>query len=228
MVYDAGLFSLIPDFKDFAKTNNFQFKKSFDPKFESLVDKPKPKSQLYDDTMVIQIFSKSVHKKVGEGSGETITKEQKTLPSVIKLFKNKDWRRKLDNSWILNKENDKLEIKGFNWFVQHYLYASRFSNLPDIYNKFTKDNEETSSVELAKKYYDKLVSTYKSKILSEEEYKKELPKFLSEALMAKFTTSKDGSQIFNQDYNEILLLTETLKLIFINQEKEEVFMKQLN
>ena len=26
MVYNAGLFSLIPDFKDFAKTNNFQFK----------------------------------------------------------------------------------------------------------------------------------------------------------------------------------------------------------
>tara|TARA_B100001175_G_scaffold316091_1_gene329130 strand:- start:1625 stop:3682 length:2058 start_codon:yes stop_codon:yes gene_type:complete len=211
MVYNSGLFSLIPDFKDFAKTNNLQFKKSFDSKFESLVDKPK--SQLYDDTMVIQIFSKSVHKKIGEGSGETITKEQKTLPSVIRLFKNKDWRRKLDNSWILNKENEKLEFKGFNWLsVQHYLYASRFSNLPDIYNKFTKDNQETSSVELAKKYYDKLVSTYKSKILSEEEYKKELPKFLTEALMAKFTTSKDGSQIFNQEYNEILLLTGNSKI----------------
>ena len=30
--------------------------------------------------------------------------------------------------------------------------------------------------------------------------------------MAKFTTSKDGSQIFNQDYNEILLLTGNSKI----------------
>ena len=98
MKSESSLFFKIPDFRDFATKQNVKIQKTIEPKFDSLVDK---KSQLYhDDSMVIQIYSKSVHKKVGEGSGETITKEQKTLPSVLKLFKIKDWRRKLDNSYL--------------------------------------------------------------------------------------------------------------------------------
>ena len=207
----SGLFSFIPDFRDFAKTHNVKLQKTHEPKFESLVDKPK--SQIYDDTMIIQIYSKSVHKKIGEGAGETITKEQKTLPSVLKLFKIKDWRRKLDNSYLLTKENEKLEIKGNQWpSVFHYLFAVRFSNLPDIYNKFTISNEETLTYELAKSFYDKMSSTYKSKILKEADYKNDYSKFLIEALNAKFNIKKDGSIIFNQELNDILLLTGKSKI----------------
>tara|TARA_B100000780_G_scaffold68163_2_gene45089 strand:+ start:3689 stop:5740 length:2052 start_codon:yes stop_codon:yes gene_type:complete len=207
----SGLFSLIPDFRDFAKTHNVKLEKTHEPKFQSLVDKPK--SQIYDDTMIIQIYSKSVHKKVGEGAGETITKEQKTLPSVLKLFKIKDWRRKLDNSYLLTKENEKLEIKGNQWpSVLHYLFAVRFSNLPDIYNKFTISNEETLTYELAKSFYDKMSSTYKSKILKEADYKNDYSKFLIEALNAKFNIKKDGPIIFNQELNDILLLTSKSKI----------------
>ena len=207
----SGLFSFIPDFRDFAKTHNVKLEKTHEPKFESLVDKPK--SQIYDDTMIIQIYSKSVHKKIGEGAGETITKEQKTLPSVLKLFKIKDWRRKLDNSYLLTKENEKLEIKGNQWpSVLHYLFAVRFSNLPDIYNKFTISNEETLTYEAAKSFYDKMLSTYKSKILKEADYKNDYSKFLIEALNAKFNIKKDGSIIFNQELNDILLLTGNSKI----------------
>jgi hypothetical protein len=211
MKAESSLFFKIPDFRDFATKQNVKIQKTSEPKFDSLVDKPK--SQLYDETMVIQIYSKSVHKKLGEGSGETITKEQKTLPSVLKLFKIKDWRRKLDNSYLLNQDNEKLEIKGNLWpSVHHYLYAVRFSNLPDIYNKFTLSNEETSSSELAKSFYDKMITTYKSKIMSDADYKKDYSKFLTEALNAKFNLKKDGSKIFNQELNDILLLTGNSKI----------------
>ena len=209
MKSESSLFYKIPDFRDFATKQNVKIQKT--SKFESLVDKPK--SQLYDDTMVIQIYSKSLHKKVGEGSGENITKEQKTLPSVLKLFKIKDWRRKLDNSYLVNQDNEKLEIKGNLWpSIHHYLYAVRFSNLPDIYNKFTLSNEETSSSELTKAFYDKMITTYKSKIMSDADYKKDYSKFLTEALNAKFNLKKDGSKIFNQELNDILLLTGNSKI----------------
>lgn len=211
MKAESSLFFKIPDFRDFATKQNVKIQKTSEPKFESLVDKPK--SQLYDETMVIQIYSKSVHKKLGEGSGETITKEQKTLPSVLKLFKIKDWRRKLDNSYLLNQDNEKLEIKGNLWpSVHHYLYAVRFSNLPDIYNKFTLSNEETSSSESAKAFYDKMITSHKSKIMSDADYKKDYSKFLTEALNAKFNLKKDGSKIFNQELNDILLLTGNSKI----------------
>lgn len=211
MKSNSGLFSFIPDFRDFAKTHNVKLQKTNEPKFESLVDKPK--SQIYDDTMIIQIYSKSVHKKIGEGAGETITKEQKTLPSVLKLFKIKDWRRKLDNSYLLNNENEKLEIKGNQWpSVLHYLFAVRFSNLPDIYNKFTISNEETSTSELAKNFYDKMISKYKSKILTDADYKNDYSKFLTEALNAKFNIKNDGPKIFNKELHDILLSTGKSKI----------------
>tara|TARA_Y100000389_G_scaffold23527_1_gene20187 strand:- start:2115 stop:4166 length:2052 start_codon:yes stop_codon:yes gene_type:complete len=211
MKSESSLFYKIPDFRDFATKQNVKIQKTSQPKLESLVDKPK--SLLYDDTMVIQIYSKSLHKKLGEGSGETITKEQKTLPNVLKLFKIKDWRRKLDNSYLLNHNTEKLEIKGNLWpSVNHYLYAVRFSNLPNIYNKFILSNEETSSPELAKAFYDKMIITYKSKIISDVDYKKDYSKFLTESLYAKFNLKKDGSNIFNLDLNDILLLTGNSKI----------------
>ena len=102
MVSNNSLFSLIPDFKNFSKTSNVILKDNIN--YDSLVEKPK--SELFNDVVVIQIYSKSLHKKLGEGSGEIIKKEYKVLPNVIKLFKINDWRKKLDNSWIFNKDNE--------------------------------------------------------------------------------------------------------------------------
>jgi len=207
----SGLFALIPDFRDFAKTHNIKLQKTHEPKFETLINKPK--SQLYDDSITIQIYSNSQHTKVGEGSGESITKEQKTLKNILDLYKIKHWRRKLDNSYLLNNENEKLEIKGNQWAsVLHYLYAVRFSNLPDIYNKFTLSNEETSSPELAKRFYDKMISAYKSKILTDADYKNNYSKFLTEALSAKFNIKNDGLIEFNKELHDILELTKKSKI----------------
>jgi predicted NAD-dependent protein-ADP-ribosyltransferase YbiA (DUF1768 family) len=199
---DAGLFSYIQDFKDFAITINLPIGAQ---KSETLINEAK--SKLYDDTSVIQIYSKSQHKKLGEGTGESITIEHKTNLGVLKLKDIPDWRRKLDNAWILtNKNDDKLEIDAKIWSsVQHYLYASRFSNVPDVFVKFTQGNDETSTVALAKTFYDKKIKEFKSSIVSEAEYINATPKFLTDALKPKFTN--------NSGYKNILLLTGKSKIM---------------
>ena len=208
MVSSNSLFSLIPDFKNFAKTSNVIFKDNIN--LDSLVEKPK--LELFNDDVVIQIYSKSLHKKLGEGSGEIIKKEYKVLPNVIKLFKINDWRKKLDNSWIFNKDNEKLEIKGNLWpSIDHYMYAIRFNNLSDIYNKFTINNDETKTLELAKIFYEKMVKNYKN-IISESDYNKIYSEYLTIALTAKFTIQKNESNIYNEEYNNILLLTKDYKI----------------
>ena len=209
MVSNNSLFSLIPDFKNFSKTSNVILKDNIN--YDSLVEKPK--SELFNDDVVIQIYSKSLHKKLGEGSGEIIKKEYKVLPNVIKLFKINDWRKKLDNSWIFNKDNEKLEIKGNLWpSIDHYMYAIRFKNLSDIYNKFTINNDETKTLELAKIFYDKMVKNYKKNIISDTDYKKIYSENLTIALTYKFTIQKNESNIYNEEYNNILLLTKDYKI----------------
>ena len=211
MKYNSGLFSSIPDFIDFAKMHNVKIQKLQELKYQSLVDKPK--SQLYDNTMVIQIYSKSLHKKLGEGAGENITKEQKTLHNVMKLYKIKDWRRKLDNSYLLNQETEKLEINSFLWpSVTHYLYACRFSSLPDIYNKFTVSNDETSTPEICKSFYDKMLKSYKSKISPDADYIQNYSKYLTQALNVKFNIKKTEAKLFNKELHDILLLTGNSKI----------------
>jgi predicted NAD-dependent protein-ADP-ribosyltransferase YbiA (DUF1768 family) len=199
---DAGSFSYIQDFKDFATTINLPIGPQ---KSASLINEAK--SNLYDDTSVIQIYSKSQHKKLGEGTGESITIEHKTNLGVLKLKDIPDWRKKLDNAWILtNKDDDKLEIDAKIWSsVQHYLYASRFSNLPDVFVKFTQGNDETSTAILVKTYYDKKIKEFKSSIVSEADYIKATPKYLTDALKAKFTN--------NSAYKNILLLTGKSKIM---------------
>ncbi len=208
MEKNAGLFVLIPEFKDFADANNLSIK-PVEPKYDTLVDKTK--SKLYDDSIVIQIYNKSVDKKVGEGSGETIEKELKTLPTVLELNKEKHWRRKLDNSWSKFSEDDnanKLDINGKEWSsVQQFMYASRFSNIPEIYNLFVKNSKHNASksVEDAKNFHDSILKdkSLKGKLISEEEFKTQESNLLLIALKSKFSIS---------EFKKILLLTGDSKI----------------
>jgi predicted NAD-dependent protein-ADP-ribosyltransferase YbiA (DUF1768 family) len=206
MEKNAGLFALIPDFRKFAHANNVFIQKP--TQFDTLMDKPK--SDFYDDSIVLQIYAKSVDKKPGEGTGDIVPPEFKTSSVVTNLGKIKNWRKKLDNSWLMTSENDDLEIKGNKWIsVQHFIYASRFYNLPHIYNKFVKDSDSDASktVEAAKSLYDKTLKdkTYKSTIVSEKDYKNEESKIILTALISKFSK--------NEHFKDILLKTENVKII---------------
>ena len=202
MEKDAGLFVLIPDFKTFANKNGVETsilsKKS---KYDSLVDTKTPKSQDYNDSIIIQIYSKSKHEKVGEGSGESIKPELKTSKNVLELNNKKkhpEWRKKLDNDFLIPN----LVIEGNNWSsVKHYMLGSRFRGLADLYGKFMKNGEVGVNIDEAQKLYNSQIvkKSVKSAIADDDEFKKIESGLLEKALYAKFTQ--------NDDLREILLLT---------------------
>jgi predicted NAD-dependent protein-ADP-ribosyltransferase YbiA (DUF1768 family) len=202
MEKNAGLYVLIPDFKTFAnkngvETNTISKKSSYD----TLVDTKRPKSQDYTNSIIIQVYSKSKHEKVGEGSGETIKPELKISKNVLELNNKKkypDWRKKLDNDYLVAN----LTIDGTNWTsVKHYMLGSRFNGFNDIYSKFKKEGTYGSNIEEAQKYYETQLAnkSIKPTLTNEEEFRKIEPGLLEKALYAKFTQ--------NDELREILLLT---------------------
>ena len=198
----AGLYVLIPDFKTFANTNGVQTSTiSKTSSYDSLVNTKTPKSQDYSDSIIIQIYSKSKHEKVGEGSGESIKPELKTSKNVLELNNKKkypDWRRKIDNDYLVPN----LVIDGNNWAsVKHYMLGYRFKELVDLYSKFMKNGDVgTNSDDALKLYNSNIVKkSVKSVILNDEEFKKIESSLLEKALYSKFTQ--------NDELREILLLT---------------------
>jgi predicted NAD-dependent protein-ADP-ribosyltransferase YbiA (DUF1768 family) len=202
MEKNAGLYVLIPDFKTFANKHGVEttsISKKSD--YDTLVDTKKPKSQDYDDTIVIQVYNKSKHAKVGEGSGETIKPELKISKNVLELNNKKkypEWRKKLDNDFLVTN----LKIDGINWTsVKHYMLASRFNGITDIISKFKKDGVYGSNIEEAQKFYESQLAkkSIKSTLINDEEFKKMEHTLLEKALYAKFTQ--------NDELRELLLLT---------------------
>ena len=198
----AGLYVLIPDFKAFANTNGVQTSTiSKTSKYDSLVNTKTPKSQDYNDSIIIQIYSKSKHEKVGEGSGESIKPELKTSKNVLELNNKKkypEWRKKLDNDYLVSN----LIIDGNNWAsVKHYMLGSRFKELVDLYGKFMKNGEFGTNTEEALKLYNSNIvkKSVKTVILNDDEFKKIESSLLEKALYSKFTQ--------NDELREILLLT---------------------
>jgi hypothetical protein len=198
----AGLYVLIPDFKTFANQHGVQTSPiSKTSGYDSLVSTKTPKSQEYDDSIIIQIYSKSKHEKVGEGSGESIKPELKTLKNVLDLNNKKkypEWRKKLDNDFLVPN----LVIDGNNWSsVKHYMLGSRFKDLVDLYGKFMKNGEVGANNEEALKLYNSSVikKSVKAVIMNDEDFKKIESGLLEKALYAKFTQ--------NDELREILILT---------------------
>lgn len=210
----AGLYVLIPDFKAFANINGVSTSSiSKTSKYDSLVDTKTPKSQDYSNSIIIQIYSKSKHEKVGEGSGEFIKPEMKTLKNILDLNNKKkypEWRKKIDNDFLVPN----LVIDGNSWSsVKHYMLGSRFKELVDLYGKFMKTGEVgTNSEEAVKLYNSNIVKkSVKTVILNDEEFKKIESGLLEKALYAKFTQ--------NDELREILILTGDALINIFKQTK---------
>lgn len=210
----AGLYVLIPDFKAFANTNGVQTSTITNTsKYDSLVSTKTPKSQDYDDSIIIQIYNKSKHEKVGEGSGESIKPELKTSKNILDLNNKKkypEWRKKIDNDYLVPN----LVIDGNNWSsVKHYMLGSRFKELVDLYGKFMKNGDVGANNEDALKLYNSNIvkKSVKAVILNDEEFKKTESGLLEKALYAKFTQ--------NDELREILLLTNNALINIFKQSK---------
>ena len=210
----AGLYVLIPDFKAFANINGVSTSSiSKTSKYDSLVDTKTPKSQDYSNSIIIQIYSKSKHEKVGEGSGEFIKPEMKTLKNILDLNNKKkypEWRKKIDNDFLVPN----LVIDGNSWSsVKHYMLGSRFKELVDLYGKFMKTGEVGTNGEEAVKLYNSNIvkKSVKTVILNDEEFKKIESGLLEKALYAKFTQ--------NDELREILILTGDALINIFKQTK---------
>lgn len=200
MEKNAGVFYLIPDFRDFTKNLNEEPEEDFD-----MIT-----MNLYDPTTVFQVYYASASGPVpGKGSGEEISK--------YNLFKFNDlalelqWRRKIDNFW-----EEPFELDEHVWnTVEHYYQASKFKqNNPQFYITFAKDanpeGELSKSPSMAKAA-GSISGKYKGKLVRPSNIKID-PKFyggdhretMQKALMAKFTQ--------NDELKRILLLTKDAKL----------------
>lgn len=201
----AGLFNIIPDFIDFAKLNNQKIRDSKTMSDTKELDISKKIADVNND-VIIQIYNKSKHDKVGLGSGETIKPDMKTLPNILELNDKKkslDWRKKLDNDYLVKN----LNIDGNEWSsVKHYLLAYRFNKLPEIYSKFMKDGEFGSNLENANSYFksEKVKKANKSLIITDEEYLKEEDKLIEKALYNKFNQNEELLNILKLTKNYLI------------------------
>jgi len=101
-------------------------------------------NDLYDNDTVISFHSKANGgPKPGQGSGEKIKKEDMIKYKVLQSIK--DWRRKLDDSWITP-----FSIDGHRWnSVEHYFLAAQFKKgFPDFYLKFSVESGTDISKDL--------------------------------------------------------------------------------
>ena len=201
---NSGVFYLIPDFRDFMAKLNAVPSEEKEEDFEMIT------LNMYDPTTIFQFYNASASGPApGKGSGEEISKYN--LMKFNELASIPNWRRKLDNFWVVP-----FEMDGHTWnTVEHYYQASKFKeNNPQFYIKFAKDANpegELSQNPSMAKAAGSVSGKYNGKTVRPSSIKID-PKFYSgrdkdvmhKALETKFTQ--------NDELKQILLLTKDAKL----------------
>ena len=208
---NSGPYYLIQDFR------NLKTQLGLDPnegEAQEEEDEDYLKKDLYDKDIVFQFHAKAdVNPKAGRGSGEQIPKEK--LLEFTKLNGISDWRRKLDDSWMVP-----FKVDGHRWnSVEHYVLGSQFKKgFPDFYLQFSLDSGSDISMdlELARgaggktgKYKSKTFRDIK-KIKPDADFYELGPNQRSieerkKAILAKFTQ--------NLDIKQVLMETKQAKLV---------------
>jgi hypothetical protein len=184
---------------------------------------------LYDKDIVFMFHANSnVSPKAGKGSGEKI--DEMRLTDFNMLNKIKEWRKKLDDSWMVQ-----ITVDNHRWSsVEHYYLGSQFKKgFPDFYQQFSLDSSTDISkdIVIARAAAGK-TGKLKEKVLRDKTIKVDSdffevgvnPRYIEErrkALIAKFTQ--------NLDMRSMLLETKMAKLLHFIRGKEpeidEVLMK---
>jgi predicted NAD-dependent protein-ADP-ribosyltransferase YbiA (DUF1768 family) len=131
MKRDAGLYSHIEDFKQFAHME----------REEGSGKDAHSEEQLHREDIVFQFHLKSNDKhKPGKGPGEKIgRKDQKDFVGLAAI---PEWRKKLSNSWYQS-----FNLDGHRWAsVEHYYQGSKFKEgFPTFYTEFSLDSDSDLS-----------------------------------------------------------------------------------
>ena len=157
----SGTFALIPFFRELVsvekqekreknknnESKNNESKNNESKNNESKNNKNKNKKEtekekeldidaLYDPNIRFVFYHKSAARPLpGRGSGEKVPKEN--VADFVELSKIKDWRRKLDRTWV-----QKFEAEGHDWAsVEHFYQAGKFKeSSPGFYEQFSLDS----------------------------------------------------------------------------------------
>lgn len=104
---------------------------------------------LFDDSVILQFYSKSRDVAPGKGSGENIP--PKMQQDFVELGKIKNWRHQLSNFHTKVDKNKKVvplfKLDGYTWAsVEHYYHANKFKkNNMDYYKLFTMESKSEIS-----------------------------------------------------------------------------------
>jgi hypothetical protein len=215
---NAGPYYIIKDFRDLKTKLGISPDEGEDESSEN----DELYRDLYESDIVFMFHAHSnAGPKAGDGSGEKIPASRK--PEFNILNKLKEWRKKLDDSWIAPFTIDHHRFNS----VEHYKLGSQFKKgFPDFYLQFSSDSNSDISKDLALakiagsksgKTKEKVLRDRKIKIDADYDDNLVNPRKNEErriALHAKFTQ--------NQDLLQVLKETKMAKLVhFIRSQEPE-------
>jgi predicted NAD-dependent protein-ADP-ribosyltransferase YbiA (DUF1768 family) len=209
---NAGPYYLIQDFRNLKTRLGL----SPDEGSPSLDDEEYLIDDLYEPDVVFMFHAKSEGKaKAGKGSGEKIPEIRMTEFNFLnKDVSCKDWRRKLDDSWITP-----FQLDGHRWSsVEHYYQAAQFKKgHPDFYLQFSLDSDTDISkdIVLAKAAGSKS-GRHKDKLLRPKNVKFDTD-FKEEGMVMRNVDERnaalDAKFTQNMDLKKILAETKKAKLL---------------
>ena len=159
-----------------------------------VVEKDEDETDMIDcnSNIVFVIHNKSNNlPRPGKGVGELVHNSENMNFNL--LYNEKQWRRKLDDSW-----SQEFNLDGKKWLsVKHYVYGSRYKKgFPDFYHIFSlnSDSKISKDVDIATAAVSKN-GKYKNDVLRKEEIHEDGDyndsQTREQALMSKFSQNND-------------------------------------